>query len=448
MKCPFSFLRSSSSFEAKSVDPLFPASKFTDSLDHGESSMMVAASQSEIGEQLQMINFGEKDIRVLRDMRPLVEKRIDWIVELFYQSVLDVSKLEEIIRSHSTVERLKLTLKRHVLEMFSSDIDDEFIEKRLQTAKVHKRVGLEPKWYLSAFQNLQNAFVQMLHDEVKEADRLLQMIKTTTKLLSLEQQLVLEAYEKENLREKEEQYEQIKNELKSKIGAFSEELEDLSLTTNAAVEELVSSGNEVNQAIQRSAESAQQTRTQAEEGGQLLFSLQDHIQEIHVKMTAMEHAVGRLETSATKIQSVVTAVEDIASQIKLLSLNASIEAARAGEQGRGFAVVAKEVNKLSEDAKQTVVQIAGLIRQSVDMTGQFIAGIDEVRQLADQGLKRSGESGEMFRDILVSTQNSASEVGMLENQIQELIYTIEGIGKSTAHVAESAERLNRASSQL
>lgn len=448
MKCPFSFLRSSSSFDTNQTDPMYPMSKLTHSLDYGEAPMMMAVGQSEIGEQLRMINFGEKDISILREMQPLVEKRIDWIVNLFYQSVLDVPKLEDIIRSHSTIERLKLTLKQHLLEMFTSDINDDFIEKRLRIAKVHKRVGLEPKWYLSAFQNLQNAFLQMLHDEVKDDDKLLRMIKTTTKLLSLEQQLVLEAYERENVREKEEQYELVKNELKGKISTFSEELEDLSLTTNAAVEELVSSGNEVNQAIQRSAESAQNTKSQAEEGGQILFSLQDHIQEIHVKMTAMELAVGRLGTSASKIQNVVTAVEDIAGQIKLLSLNASIEAARAGEQGRGFAVVAKEVNKLSEDAKQTVVQIAGLIRQSVDMTGQFIAGIDEVRLLADQGLKQSGESGEMFQHILVSTQSSANEISMLEAQIQELIYTIEGIGKSTANVAESAERLNRVSSQL
>lgn len=444
MKCPFSMLRTSS-LVSKPVD-----SQLESKLKNSQPvrSLLNATNRSEIGEQLRMIHFGEKDILILRSMQPLVGHRIDEIVDVFYQSILEVSKLEELIRSHSTIERLKLTLRQHLLEMFSSDIDDAFVERRLQIAKVHKRVGLEPKWYLSAFQNLQNAFLQMLHNEVKDEMQLLAMIKTISKLFSVEQQLVLEAYERENIKEKEQQYELVKSELKSKISTFSEELEDLSLSTNAAVEELVSSGNEVNRAIRKSSESSQLTQEQAEQGGEILSRLQKQIQGIHFKMEAMETSVRRLNHSSGQIRNVVLAVQDIASQIKLLSLNASIEAARAGEEGRGFAVVAQEVNKLSEEAKQTVVQIATLIRQSVDTTGEVVNGIEEVRHLTDQGMSHSSESGEMFRHILASTQNSVHEVSMLEAQIQDLIHTIEGIGISTATVAESAERLNRVSSQL
>ncbi|MFE9279010.1 protoglobin domain-containing protein [Paenibacillus glucanolyticus] len=34
--------------------------------------------------------------------------------------------------------------------------------KRFRIAEDHKRVGLEPKWYLSAFQNLQNEFFKII----------------------------------------------------------------------------------------------------------------------------------------------------------------------------------------------------------------------------------------------------------------------------------------------
>lgn len=136
--------------------------------DQNEAKPLFMSKDGEINEQLRMTDFNEGDIQVLHDMLQMITRRIDWIVTSFYQSILDIPKLEAII---------------------------------------HK---------------------------VKDEQKLLQMVRTTTKLLNLEQQIVLEAYEKEHIREKEEHYEIVKNELKSKITGFSEELEDLSLSTNAS----------------------------------------------------------------------------------------------------------------------------------------------------------------------------------------------------------------------
>lgn len=47
------------------------------------------------------------------------------------------------------------------------------------------------------------------------------------------------------------------------------------------------------------------------------------------------------------VLDIVSKIEEIALQSKLLSFNASVEAARAGEAGKGFSVVALEVQKMS-----------------------------------------------------------------------------------------------------
>jgi heme-based aerotactic transducer len=98
------------------------------------------------------------------------------------------------------------------------------VGKRFRIAEVHKRVGLEPKWYLSAFQNLQNEFFKIIYKEVKEEEQHIRIVSTITKLLSLEQLLVLEACEKENMNEKQQQYEWVRKELKQSIAAFVGEL--------------------------------------------------------------------------------------------------------------------------------------------------------------------------------------------------------------------------------
>lgn len=158
MKCPFStLLKSSTKQELTDATYSIDRIKVITNLDTGPVYLEIEGEQ-EINEQLRMIDLSASDIELLHQMKPFIEKRIEWITSTFYQSVLDVPKLTEIIIKHSTVERLKMTLQEHLLDMFSGNIDQEFISKRLRIAKVHKKVGLEPKWYLSAFQNLQNAF--------------------------------------------------------------------------------------------------------------------------------------------------------------------------------------------------------------------------------------------------------------------------------------------------
>ncbi|MGG4395533.1 EAL domain-containing protein [Paenibacillus thiaminolyticus] len=146
--------------------------------------------------QMSMIELTEKDLEIVQSIRPLVLEHIDDIVDSFYDSVLRVEILKKLIMDHSQIEKLRKTLKMHLIEMFSGRIDPEFIEKRMRIAIIHERIGLKTRWYMGAFQNLQNAFIHMLNLHMPDKERMLIACLSITKLLNLEQQLVLEAYEK------------------------------------------------------------------------------------------------------------------------------------------------------------------------------------------------------------------------------------------------------------
>ena len=93
----------------------------------------------------------------------------------------------------------------------------------------------------------------------------------------------------------------------------------------------------------------------------------------------------------------------IATETKLLSLNASIEAARAGEVGRGFAVVALEMQKLAQNSAEATEQINGILGDIQNALNRVIAGVDQSAGI-------SGEQAKAMQDIsnMVETMQSST----------------------------------------
>lgn len=405
-------------------------------------------SDPELASQVRMIDLSSRDVRLLASIRPIILEHIDEIVASFYNSVTDVESLKMIIEDHSTVERLRQTLSNHLLDMFSGVIDSHYMNKRIKIAKVHQRIGLEPKWYMGAFQNLQNALVEVLNHRIEDRNECIDTLKVVTKLLNLEQQIVLEAYENENMKIKVQQYDRIKEELKGKIAEVSEDLAALTEETSASVQELVATSNGVNVTFGSSAIQAKETAQLASGGQHLIRDLGQAIDRIQTSTVRMEELIGGLATSSAEIGKITVIVQEISNQTKLLSLNASIEAARAGEHGRGFSVVASEVQKLADDTKNAVEQIASLIKKTNTYTGSVEKSIKDVQKLVNDSESKSKETIDTFDQIIYSMEKSMGQIEQAESEMRQLVSVIEEIGTATYKVAESAEHLNQTTKEM
>ncbi len=109
------------------------------------------------------------------------------------------------------------------------------------------------------------------------------------------------------------------------------------------------------------------SKTQENHASTIAGSARQMAEHLHGITDSMEQAldftdrvggiVAELEVRSHQIEDVVGLVRRVASQTKLLSLNASVEAARAGQAGRAFGVVAEEIQRLAMEAASATDRI-------------------------------------------------------------------------------------------
>ena len=143
---------------------------------------------------------------------------------------------------------------------------------------------------------------------------------------------------------------------------------DAMTNTGAATEQVSASANEVNASVQKLAEETEATKGEVEKILSRAAQIEKDSRSSCDNAISIAESRGRELEEASKqaevikeIGTLADSIADIASQINLLSLNASIEAARAGEYGRGFAVVASEINNLAVETAQAVDRIQNTI---------------------------------------------------------------------------------------
>ena len=399
-------------------------------------------SDIEIKKQLDLVQLDVNHLKLIKALQPLVKENIDMIMDSFYDSMLTVEDLKQIIEKHSTIEHLKNTLENYLIQMFSGRIDDSFIESRKKVAKVHYDIELESKWYMAALQNIQVSIMNLIFENIGGRHSIREFIHALTILLNFEMQLVLDEYHKENMLEKEKQYEKVKCDLKNRVIDVSEEVAALSEETSASVEQLIASSQEVNFNVMNCTNKSKMTKEAAIEGQNRMLALKNQIQSITTSTAHMKMIILQLNDSSEQIKKVVSIVQDIAEQTNLLALNSAIEAARAGEYGKGFAVVADEVRKLADETKKSVSEISTLIGKSNEYTTEVVNSINEVQSMVVQGEVESNFTNESFENITKSINESLQDIQSVEDKVDELVKVIEQIGVATEKVALSAEHLD------
>ena len=107
-------------------------------------------TKREIERRKEYLYLGEADISALVSLRALMGENIDEIVEKFYEKILPFNEMDRLIGDAETLRRLKNHQRNYILSLFDGQYDEDYVHSRLRVGVVHKRIGVDPKFYVSA----------------------------------------------------------------------------------------------------------------------------------------------------------------------------------------------------------------------------------------------------------------------------------------------------------
>ncbi|MDW0114909.1 globin-coupled sensor protein [Sporosarcina saromensis] len=397
---------------------------------------------ADIQSQLCMSNIREIDLAVLRILIPYVKENASTIVSKFYANLENEVALKTIIANNSSVERLRITLEKHISEMFNGKIDNDYVQTRHKIAVIHARIGLEPKWYLAAFQDLLNSFFTIIEQSDLAGNDKVTAIHCISKILNFEQQLVLEVYEQAHEQKLVDENEK-KTALMDEIQQSSSVLYEVIDKTTTEVQQMTEVLDNLHHLADENTVLADEITTASEMERTALQKTEGQSIEIQSNMDSIRVRAEELRTLTVKIASIAQIVTDIANQTNLLSLNASIEAARAGEHGKGFAVVAGEVGKLAANTKASVEEIGMILEETDSKTTTIVKEVGALQTLIDEEHKQIVLSSNSFASIVDSMSKLQTRNAQLHKDVEKIFTSIKSFQESSEEISASAHALSQ-----
>lgn len=169
-------------------------------------------TEFEITNRKQLFLIEDTDERRLAAFRPHIDHRVDLLVNSFYEMQTGITEIALLIGDADTLARLRNAQRRYVLDLFSGVYDLEYVNNRLRIGLVHKRIGVEPKLYLSAVLGLKRLLQTLFDELLDDHDEREALRSALDKLIMFDITLVFETYirslvaEIEASREKSERY--------------------------------------------------------------------------------------------------------------------------------------------------------------------------------------------------------------------------------------------------
>ena len=205
-------------------------------------------------------------------------------------------------------------------------------------------------------------------------------------------------------------------------------------TQAASIEELLATATTVAEQVKVNKDNSDKSAAYTNEVAEVM-------EDSKKQMAQMREAMDKIQESSKQVVGVIKAIEDIASQTNLLSLNASIEAARAGDAGKGFAVVAGEIGGLANESADAVNTTRDLINVSLEEIEKGNTIVNDVIASLDNAVERVRIANGMIQDTAKTADTQMKSIDQIRDGIQDMSQVVQDNSAMAEETSATSEEL-------
>ncbi|MDA3958947.1 methyl-accepting chemotaxis protein [Oceanispirochaeta sp.] len=225
--------------------------------------------------------------------------------------------------------------------------------------------------------------------------------------------------------------------LNDSIQEMSSSSAEISTTSNeqaSAVKEIVSTMEDSDRLSKGIEKKVAEVSQIADHSKSIVNKGVDHVEQSLVKMDEIRisnhDTISGIRSLSEKIEAIweiVTIINSIADQTKIIAFNAELEASAAGDAGKNFQIVASEIRRLANSTVNSTSEIKNKINEIQYSSDRLITASEDGTNKIDEGGKLTEILHQTFEEILQTSEISADSAKDISTSIRQQVLAFEQI---------------------
>ncbi len=180
-------------------------------------------------------------------------------------------------------------------------------------------------------------------------------------------------------------------------------------------------------------------------------ALAKNVEKLHEIFEANQNTIDGIKSLGEKIENIwdiVTLINSVADQAKIIAFNAELEASSAGEAGKNFHIVASEIRRLADGIIDGTKEIKEKINEIQQSSDSLILASESGTEKINAGCENAKELEAKFESIKNASEITAGSASDITSIIQQQTIASEQILITLKQIAAGVENFTQATENI